>query len=421
MIVKLPTSNFNGTMAHQNKSIPRVPVRACALPLLLLVISCNMSTRIPTYDSSVIEIESFNSSRKYIKFGITVVYLTGTPYEIGFAHGALCRQEILSVNSPFWEAYQGASRDDQMRWMTLAERLEMQIPDEYRQEMRGLSHGSRIAYEKILLLTALSTIGEAKQCFAFAFKDDQSRIRTLRQVDINIRSPLYKNMILFIVKPEKGHGFAAILNPGWIDGESGINERGVTVSQNNIGIRQTRWDVMPITILSRQMLQYAGSIDEAQKILDRQAAYPARLLFVSGKSSAAIFEIANGDQARIDMKNGVLPLANHACVIPSKRLRKTSLRRIDHTERFLDRHDNDMDMDRALELVRSSEITWRWTFGIQNRQSFIFAPAELNFWIAMAPESRREPASHSPYVGFNLLHELYDTGGAPDPVYYPAK
>ncbi|UCD82640.1 MAG: hypothetical protein JSW26_14780, partial [Desulfobacterales bacterium] len=33
----------------------------------------------------IIEISTFYSSKKYIKDGITVVYLTGTPYEIGFA------------------------------------------------------------------------------------------------------------------------------------------------------------------------------------------------------------------------------------------------------------------------------------------------------------------------------------------------
>lgn len=40
------------------------------------------------------EVGNHNFSKKYIKSGITVVYLTGSPYEIGFAHGKLCRKEI---------------------------------------------------------------------------------------------------------------------------------------------------------------------------------------------------------------------------------------------------------------------------------------------------------------------------------------
>jgi hypothetical protein len=79
-----------------------------------------------------------------------------------------------------------------------------------------------------------------------------------------------------------------------------------------------------------------------------------------------------------------------------------------------------MDMDRALELVRSSTITWRWTWGVQNRQAFIFSPADLNFWIAVPPKPGYRPASHGPYVGFNLSHELSATGRRPDPDVFPA-
>jgi len=131
----------------------------------------------------------------------------------------------------------------------------------------------------------------------FSFKDKNSKIVTFRQIDEDKASFLYKNMILYIIKPQKGYGFAAILNPGWVDGESGINEKGITVSQNNIHIRQTEWDIMPITQLSRQMLQYSKTIDEAEQLLDKQKAFPARLLFVSSKKSASIFEIANKEKA----------------------------------------------------------------------------------------------------------------------------
>ena len=53
---------------------------------------------------------------------------------------------------------------------------------------------------------------------------------------LDILEPQPKDIILYIIKPQKGYGFAAILNPGWVDGESGMNENGITVSQNNINI-----------------------------------------------------------------------------------------------------------------------------------------------------------------------------------------
>jgi predicted choloylglycine hydrolase len=366
------------------------------------------------------QIGHFNLSKKYIKAGITVVYLTGSPYEIGLAHGKLCRKEILEVNRHIFEYYEQISDDSQSQWLTRSKRLEKHIPTEYIEEMRGISAGAGIEYDKILFLNTVSTISEGNGCFAFSFKEQNSKIITLRQIDIDTKSPFYKDMILYIIKPQKGYGFAAILNPGWVDGESGMNENGITVSQNNINIRQSEWNIMPITQLSRYMLQYSKTIDDADKLLEKQEAFPARLLFVSSKKSASIFEIVNEEKARIDMENGLLSLANHACVIPSKNVRKSSTRRLDFGNEFLYENFKEMDKKKALELVRSSRISWRWNLGVHNRQSFIFSPSDLDFWIAIPPDSNYTPASHGPYIGFNLRHELYGSGDEVNPKSFPA-
>ena len=366
------------------------------------------------------EVDHFKFSKKYIKAGITVVYLTGTPYEIGLAHGKLCKREILEVNRFIFEYYQKISDDPQNQWLTLSRRLEKHIPTEYIDEMRGISAGAGIEYDKILFLNTVGTISEGNGCFAFSFKEKNSKIITLRQIDIDKKSPFYKDMILYIIKPQKGYGFAAILNPGWVDGESGMNENGITVSQNNINIRQSEWDIMPITQLSRYMLQYSKTIDDAERLLEKQEALPARLLFVSSKKSASIFEIANKEKARINMKNGLLSLANHACVIPSKNVRKSSTRRLDFGNEFLQENFKEMNKKKALELVRSSRISWRWNLGVHNRQSFIFSPSDLDFWIAIPPDSNYTPASHGAYIGFNLRHELYGSGDEANPKSFPA-
>ena len=328
--------------------------------------------------------------------------------------------QILEVNRPIFEIYKRISDDSQSQWLTLSRRLEKHIPTEYIEEMRGISAGAGIEYDKILFLNTVSTISEGNGCFAFSFKEQYSKIITLRQIDIDKKSPFYKDMILYIIKPQKGYGFAAILNPGWVDGESGMNENGITVSQNNILIRQTEWDIMPITQLSRQMLQYSKTIDDAEQLLERQEAFPARLLFISSKESASIFEIANEEKARIDMENGFLSLANHACLIPSKNVKGSSTRRLDFGNEFLNENFREMDKNKALELVRSSRISRRWNLGVHNRQSFIFSPSDLDFWIAIPPDSNYIPASYGPYIGFNLRHELYGSGDEAIPKSFPA-
>jgi hypothetical protein len=65
-----------------------------------------------------------------------------------------------------------------------------------------------------------------------------------------------------------------------------------------------------------------------------------------------------------------------------------------------------MDIDKALQLVKSSRISSFWRNGAQNRQSFVFSPSTLDFFIALPPKSKTGPACHRPYIKFNLIHEL---------------
>jgi hypothetical protein len=157
-------------------------------------------------------IEHYNFSKKYIKSGITVVYLTGSPYEIGLAHGKLCKNEILTTNKAYLDLYEKLSLDPQNKWLEVSKKLENRIPEEYLEEMRGIADGSEIEYEKILYINTLTTISMGNKCYAFAFIEGNSRIITVRQIDDDTKSDLYKNMILYIIKPQKGYGFAAILD-----------------------------------------------------------------------------------------------------------------------------------------------------------------------------------------------------------------
>ena len=216
--------------------------------------------------------------------------------------------------------------------------LEKNIPDEYIEEMHGISDGSDIEYGKILFLNTLSTMSEKKGCFAFAFKNIDSQILTFRQADMGRKTDLYKKMILYIVKPHRGFGYAALLLPGWVDGETGMNEKGITVSQNNIGIKQDVWNIIPITHLSRCMLQYSETLDDIERLLDQQQGYPARLIFASISETAAVFEIANRQKARIDMKGYFLAVSNHARKIPSRLLSGTSGKRLSFANEFLSNH-----------------------------------------------------------------------------------
>ncbi len=88
----------------------------------------------------ITEIEVHGKCKKYIKNGLTVVYLKGTPYEIGFAHGKLCKTEIKDVHKYYLELYNRLHRDPNDTWLKLSRQLEKNIPEEYIEEMHGIYH-----------------------------------------------------------------------------------------------------------------------------------------------------------------------------------------------------------------------------------------------------------------------------------------
>jgi hypothetical protein len=59
-----------------------------------------------------------------------------------------------------------------------------------------------------------------------------------------------------------------------------MNEKGVTMSENNIQIIQIDMNIMPITFLSNTALQYSKSTDDVHRFLGEQKNYPSRLVFV---------------------------------------------------------------------------------------------------------------------------------------------
>ena len=120
------------------------------------------------------------------------------------------------------------------------------------------------------------------------------------------------------------------------------------------------------------------------------------------------------------MKNGYLATANHARIIPSEPVSGSSYSRLEYADQFLLKNVSSMNFDKGIELVRSNKISRRWTRGVQNILSYIFSPSTLDLWIAIAPDSNYIPASYGPFVGFNLMHELYGSGEKPNPDSFPA-
>jgi len=102
----------------------------------------------------------FGKSKKYKKRGINIVSLKGEPYEMGYAHGVLLKDEMKPwiIEALYWMKTQsfGTSRLENML-LDRAKEVEQYIPEKYKTELKGLAAGSGIDYDLLLMINTAST------------------------------------------------------------------------------------------------------------------------------------------------------------------------------------------------------------------------------------------------------------------------
>jgi tetratricopeptide (TPR) repeat protein len=186
--------------------------------------------------------------------------------------------------------------------------LDEAVPDEYRQEIYGVSRAASddfndiaTPYQRILNYHAAHDIGHALQnmslvgCTAFATWGDHSEDGSLiigRNFDFYVGDDFARNKIIAFYAPEKGHRFMMITFGGMTGVLSGMNDQGLTVTLNAAKSEIPSASATPVSIVAREILQYATTIDEALAIAKKRNTFVAESFLIGSAKDkrAAIIE-----------------------------------------------------------------------------------------------------------------------------------
>ena len=239
------------------------------------------------------------------KFGLWEMYLEGSPFEIGVINGKLTRELIKVQEDAFVEQINTMIPSKSylkflkyfIGWFNRD--IDEYIPEEYLQEIYGVSFGASDGYEyignnyeRMLNYHGAHDIGHALQslalvgCTSFAanIHTDDSTMIIGRNFDFYINETFAKNKIVAFVNPDKGHKFMYVTWASMIGVVSGMNEQGLTVTINAAKSDIPTKATMPISLLAREILQYAGNIDEAIAIAEKRKTFVSESIFVGSAS-----------------------------------------------------------------------------------------------------------------------------------------
>lgn len=276
-----------------------------------------------------------NSYLKKNKYGVWEMYLEGEPYERGVIYGKLAKELVQEQEDIFVGQINHFLPNKLWRHVIklmvgfFNSDLPENIPLENQQEIYGISLSFSDRYDyiaskytRILNYHAAHDIGHALNdysvvgCTSFVVKGAKSEDQALlvgRNFDFYVGDDFARNKLVIFVNPSKGYKFTSYSWAGFTGVASGMNEKGLTVTINASKSDLPTSSKMPISLLAREILQYAKNIDEAVAIAKKRNTFVSETLMVSSAEDgkAVLIEKSPKKLGVYESKTNVLVCANH--------------------------------------------------------------------------------------------------------------
>ncbi len=261
--------------------------------------------------------------------------LRGDAEERGLAFGQLCKSLMHEQERAFVDQIRIIIPNERylsfLKYLTIIynRNIRSNIEEEFRKEIYATSLGSSSEfdyigspYDRQLNYHAAHDLGHAMQeymlvgCSSFAAWGSESDDSTLvigRNFDFWVGDDFAKNKVVTIMEPDKGYKFLSVGWAGMSGVLSGMNEKGLTITMNAAKSSPPVRSKTPISIIAREILQYASNIEEAYIIASKRDAFVSESLLIGSglENRAAIIE-KSPDNTRLFTTQGELIIStNH--------------------------------------------------------------------------------------------------------------
>lgn len=237
------------------------------------------------------------------KSGLFEMYVAGDPFERGVINGKLSKELVVRQEDHFSEQINkmvpSAFKRHYLRYFIgwFNRDLEKNITEEYKDEIFGISESASDKYkwlgsnyQRILNYHAAHDIGHALQnlalvgCTSFGTWNGRSQDSTMiigRNFDFYVGDKFAEDKIVAFFNPTLGHKFMTVTWGGFIGAVSGMNEEGLSVTINAAKSDYPLGSATPVSLVTREILQYAKNINEAIAIAKKRKMFVSESFLVA--------------------------------------------------------------------------------------------------------------------------------------------
>lgn len=401
------------------------------------------------------------STSKWVKYnGWNIVYLEGTPYEMGVQQGKYYKEAIIYLDDYF----NGQSKNvtQSIFQQVFTEAVSSGIYDtsislarpEIVEECQGIYDGSNgalevnmcIAYNSALFILEHSPI----MCSGFVVTDEATVDGEMlhgRSQDYPPFGPGVIYPTIFVRKTTGKIPYVIVGYPGQIAPITAMNAQGLTLELNEAGSDKTTLTGVDNLQINRLIMEEATTLAEAQAIIENYEQPTSELLLMASgnENSARTFEMAADFYGSRSLSaDKILYITNHYIEdsivtetgqsIPDadssvvRYLRLSQLLEPNGADPFTtDTYYGEIDVEKAIAILRDRKNPNSGSVSADNvlnmntiggnavLHSMVFAPLSGNFWLAGGVPEGMDPdrllegltplGNTNPYIGFNI-HDL---------------
>lgn len=305
--------------------------------------------------------------------GQQILILKGTPYELGYQHGALLKEQVSSLAKMIIEKISEVKPGDLQKAWNAAEKF---IPERYKEELQGIADGAGIKLEEAQLANMFPELFHCSGIVLFGEATKNGEMLHARVLDYATEQGIQENSIVMIIQPDGYNTFINAGMAGLIGSVTGMNDKQIAIGEIGGG-GEGQWEGIPMTFLMRMAMEETGTLIDSINIFKKNPRTCEYFYVISDVKVNDARVLYCTPEKFMTVKPGQAhpflpaPPPKDALIASEKERYTSALKRIKENYGHIDK-------DLLIEILKRP-VSMK-----SNLHNAIFRPIDLKMWLAVA-------------------------------------